>query len=335
MKENGIWVFAEQRGGRLSEVGLELLGVSRKMADKQGEELAAVLLGHEVKPLVEELGEYGADKVYLGDDPLLEIYRSDAYAVLMQEIVEEHKPSILIMGATSIGADLAPRVAAKVNTGLSAHCIGFDVDENGLLVGEVPGFGGAVIASVICPKHYPQMATARPGFFEKLERQAGRKAEVVEIGVKLEEEDLPIKIVGTFREELKTRPIEAADVVVAGGYGVGGEENWRLVEELAEALGGGVGATRPPCDEGWADLETQMIGQSGKTVRPNLYIGVGISGAMHHLVGIKDSKVVVAINKDPKAPIFEAADYGIVGDLRRIVPALIEEWKSLLDSGSY
>jgi electron transfer flavoprotein alpha subunit len=331
MKEHkGIWVFAEQRGGKLGEVGLELLNIGRKMADKLGDALEVVLFGHEVKPLVEELGEYGADKVYLADDPLLEVYRSDAYAILMKNVIEEHKPSILIMGATSIGADLAPRVAAKVNTGLSAHCIGFDVDENGLLVGEVPGFGGAVIASVICPKHYPQMATARPGFFEKLERQAGRKAEVVEVGVNIKEEDLGIKIVGTFREEAKARPIEAADIVVAGGYGVGGSENWKLVDDLAEALGGSAGATRPPCDEGWADLESQMIGQSGKTVRPSLYIGMGISGAMHHLVGIKDSKVVVAINSDPKAPIFQAADYGIVGDLRQIVPCIIEEWKSLV-----
>ena len=331
----GIWVYAEQRGGKLSEVGLELLGIGRKLADKLGDELAVVLFGHQVGPLVDELGAHGADKVYVADNPLLEVYRSDAYSLLMQEAIEQYKPSILIMGATSIGADLAPRVAIKVDTGLSAHCIGFDVDEAGKLIGEVPGFGGAVVASVICPKHYPQMATARPGFFEKLPRQAGRKAEVVEVGVTLKESDLPIKIVGTFREELKTRPIEAADIVIAGGYGVGGSENWKLLEELAEVCGGSVGATRPPCDEGWADLETQMIGQSGKTVRPSLYIGMGISGAMHHLVGIQDSKVVVAVNSDPKAPIFEAADYGIVGDLRQIVPCLIAEWKSLLGQGGY
>ncbi|MDI6776777.1 MAG: electron transfer flavoprotein subunit alpha/FixB family protein [Syntrophales bacterium] len=325
MKEHkGVWVFAEQRGGKLSDVGLELLGIGRKIADKQQEGLAAVLMGHKVKPLVDELGEYGADRVYLADNPLLEVYRSDAYGRLMQEMIQQYKPNILIMGATSIGADLAPRVAAKVNTGLSAHCVGFDVDDKGQFVGQVPGFGGAVMASVICPNHYPQMATARPGFFEKLERQKGRKTEAVNVDVKFKEEDLSIKVVGTFREEVKTRPLESADVVVAGGYGVGGKENWKLVEELAEVLGGGVGATRPPCDEGWADLEGQMIGQSGKTVRPSLYIGVGISGAMHHLVGIKDTKVVVAINKDPNAPIFQAADYGIVGDLCQIIPRLVE-----------
>jgi len=325
MKEHkGIFVFAEQRGGKLSDVGLELLGIGRKIADKQQEELAAGLIGHKVKPLVDELGEYGADRVYLADNPLLEVYRSDAYAMLMQEIIQQYKPNILIMGATSIGADLAPRVAAKVNTGLSAHCVGLDVDDKGQFVGQVPGFGGAVMASVICPNHYPQMATARPGFFEKLERQKGRKTEVVNVDAKFKEGDLGIKVVGTFVEELKSRPLEDADIVVAGGYGVGGKENWKLLEELAEVLGGGVGATRPPCDEGWADLEGQMIGQSGKTVRPELYIGVGISGAMHHLVGMKNAKVIVAINKDPQAPIFQAADYGIVGDLCQIVPRLIE-----------
>ncbi len=328
----GIWVFAEQRGGKLGEVGLELLGVGRKIADKQGEELAAVLLGHKVKPLVDELGAYGADKVYLADDPLLEVYNSDAYAMLMQELIQQYKPSILVIGATNVGADLAPRVAAKVNTGLSAHCVALDVDEQGRFVGQVPGFGGSVMASVICPDSYPQMTTARPGFFQKLEKQEGKKAEVVEVGVKFKKEDIRIKVVGTFKEEPKARPVESADVVVAGGYGVGGKENWKLVEELAEVLGGSVGATRPACDFGWADLEAQMIGQSGKTVRPTLYIGMGISGAMHHLVGIKDSKVVVAINKDPEAPILQAADYGIVGDLQQVVPCLIAELKKLKEA---
>jgi electron transfer flavoprotein alpha subunit len=328
MKEHkDVWVFAEQRGGKLSDVGLELLGIGRKIADKQQEKLAAVLIGNNVKSLVDELGEYGADKVYIADNSMLEVYRSDAYAMVMQEAVKQYKPNIVIIGATSIGSDLAPRVAANVDTGLSAHCVGFDIDDQGRFVGQVPGFGGAVMASIICPNHFPQMATARAGFFEKLERQKGKKAEVVNLDVKFKEEDLAIKVVGTFREEVKSRPLESASTVVAGGYGVGSKENWKLVEELAGVLGAGVGATRPPCDEGWADLESQMIGQSGKTVRPDLYIGVGISGAIHHLVGIKGSKVVVAINKDPDAPIFEAADYCIVGDFRQIVPQLVEAMK--------
>jgi len=328
MKEHkDVWVFAEQRGGKLSDVGMELLGIGRKIADKQQEKLAAVLIGNNVKSLVDELGEFGADKVYIADNSILEVYRSDAYAMVMQEAVKQYKPNIVIIGATSIGSDLAPRVAANVDTGLSAHCVGFDIDDQGRFVGQVPGFGGAVMASIICPNHFPQMATARAGFFEKLERQKGRKAEVVNLDVKFKEEDLAIKVVGTFREEVKSRPLESAGTVVAGGYGVGSKENWKLVEELAGVLGAGVGATRPPCDEGWADLESQMIGQSGKTVRPDLYIGVGISGAIHHLVGIKGSKVVVAINKDPDAPIFEASDYCIVGDFRQIVPQLVEAMK--------
>jgi electron transfer flavoprotein alpha subunit len=328
MKEHkDVWVFAEQRGGKLSDVGMELLGIGRKIADKQQEKLAAVLIGNNVKSLVDELGEFGADKVYIADNSILEVYRSDAYAMVMQEAVKQYKPNIVIIGATSIGSDLAPRVAANVDTGLSAHCVGFDIDDQGRFVGQVPGFGGAVMASIICPNHFPQMATARAGFFEKLERQKGRKAEVVNLDVKFKEEDLAIKVVGTFREEVKSRPLESAGTVVAGGYGVGSKENWKLVEELAGVLGAGVGATRPPCDEGWADLESQMIGQSGKTVRPDRYIGVGISGAIHHLVGIKGSKVVVAINKDPDAPIFEASDYCIVGDFRQIVPQLVEAMK--------
>lgn len=333
MKEHkDVWVFAEQRAGKLSDVGLELLGIGRKLADKQKEKLAAVLIGNNVESLVDELGEYGADKVYLADNPMLEVYRSDAYAMVMQEAVKQYKPNIVIIGATSIGSDLAPRVAANVDTGLSAHCVGFDIDDQGRFVGQVPGFGGAVMASIICPNHFPQMATARAGFFEKSERQKERKAEVVNLDVKFKEADLAIKVVGNFREEIKTRPLESASTVVAGGYGVGSKENWNLVEELAAVLGAGVGATRPPCDEGWADLEKQMIGQSGKTVRPDLYIGMGISGAIHHLVGIKNSKVVVAINKDPDAPIFEAADYCIVGDMRQIVPHLIEALKTAASS---
>jgi electron transfer flavoprotein alpha subunit len=330
MKEGkGVWIFIEQRGGKVSEVGLELLGKGRELADKVGEKLEAVLFGYQTDSMVKELGAYGADTVYVADDPLLEVYNSDACAVLMQELIEQYKPGMMIVGASNIGSDLAPRVAAKVNTGLSAHCIGFDVDEQGKLLGKVPGFGGAVMADIICPEDYPQMATARPGFFQKLERSEGRKADVVKVEVKLKQEDINIKVLGTSREELTAKPVESADVVVAGGFGIGDKENWKLVEELADALNGSVGATRPPCDEGWADLETQMIGQSGKTVRPSLYIGLGVSGAVHHLVGIQDSKVIVAINKDAKAPIFEAADYCIAADFRQVVPSLVEELKSV------
>ena len=325
-EHQGVWILAEQRGGNLSEVSLELLGIGQRIAHKANDELAAVLMGHKVESLVSQLVEYGAKKVYVTDDPLLEVYRSDAYAILMQRLIAQYKPSILLIGATNIGADLAPRVAAKVDTGLSAHCIAFDLDDRGQLVGQVPGFGGSVVASVICPNHRPQMATVRPGFFPRPQRQIGAKADIIRVPIELSPEDLRIKVVAVSEEEEnEATSIGSADSLVVGGYGVGSKENWELVEELARALGAQVGATRPACDEGWANLESQMIGQSGRVVRPKLYVGVGISGAIHHTIGIKDSRVIVAINKNPEAPIFQIADYGIVGDLCQVVPCLIAE----------
>jgi len=325
----GVWVFAEQRDGKLLDVGLELLGAGRKLADKLGQELAAVLLGHNVTPLADELAAFGADKVYVADAPILEVYRNDAYSLVIEALINQHKPSILLIGGTRIGMDLAPRVAAKVNTGLSAHCVGLDVDEKGCLKAQVPAFGGSIMATITWANHRPQMATVPPGFMKKPERKASHKATVESIKVGLTEENVRTKVLEVFREEPKSKPIELAETIVAGGYGIGSKEGWKMLEELAAVLGGSVGATRPACDEGWAVQEEQMIGQSGKTVHPNLYIGVGISGVMHHLIGIQDSKVIVGINRDPNAPIMKAADYAVVGDFREIVPALIEELKKL------
>lgn len=325
----GVWVFAEQREGILLDAGLELLGEGRKIADKLGQELAAVLLGHNVASLVDELATYGADKVYLADNPILEVYRNDSYSLVMESLINQHKPGILLIGGTNIGMDLAPRVAAKVNTGLSAHCVTLDVDEEGCLIAQVPAFGGSVMASITCAMHRPQMATIPPGFMKKPEKKAGCKATVEKVKVEITEENMRTKIVEVFKEEPKSKPIELAETLVCGGYGIGSKENWKMLEELASVLGGSVGATRPACDEGWAVQEEQMVGQSGKTVHPNLYIGAGISGVIHHLIGIKDSKVIVAINNDPNAPILKAADYAIVSDFREIVPHLIEEFKKL------
>ena len=325
----GVWVFAEQREGKLLDAGLELLGAGRKIADKLEQELAAVLLGHNVTSLADELSAYGADKVYVADAPILEVYRSDAYSLVMEALINQHKPAIFLIGGTRTGMDLAPRVAAKVNTGLSAHCVGLDVDEEGCLRAQVPAFGGSVMASIACPNHRPQMATVPPGFMKKPEKKATQKAVVENVKVDLTEENVRTKVIEVFREEPKSRPIELAETVIAGGYRMGSKENWGMLEELAAVLGGSVGATRPACDEGWAVQEEQMIGQSGKTVHPNLYIGVGISGVIHHLIGIQDSKVIVAINRDADAPIMKAADYAIVADYKDIVPALIEEFKKL------
>ncbi len=323
-KYKGVWVFAEERDGGLLPVALELLSKGREIADKLKVELAAILFGYNIRHLVPELGAYGADKVYLADDPILTNYRGEPYASLMQNLIEQYKPEIVLIGASSFGLDLAPRVAVKVNTGLSAHCCGLDINQKGQLVAQVPGFGGSIMASIICPDHRPQMATVRPGFFQP-QRKAGHAPSVIEVKVNLREEEIATKVIKVFPQPPKSPPIESAEIIVAGGYGVGSKEKWQMIEELAKVLGGRVGATRPPCDEGWAG-EEQMIGQSGKTIRPKLYVGIGISGAMHHVVGIKDSKVIVAINKDPKAPIFQACDFGIVASFDEITPHLIKEF---------
>ncbi len=324
----GVLVFTEQRDGKLLDVGLELLGAGRQIADKLEQELAAVLLGHNVSALADELAAYGADKVYLADAPVLEVYRSDAYSLVLEALINKHKPAIFLVGGTSIGMDLAPTVAAKVNTGLSAHCVGLDVDEDGCLRSQVPAFGGSVMASIACPNHRPQMATVPPGFLKKPER-TGKKAVVENVEVNITEDNVRTKVIEVFSEEPAAKPLDQAETIIAGGYGIGSKENWKMLEELARVLGGSVGATRPACDEGWAVQEEQMIGQSGKTVHPNLYIGAGISGVIHHLIGIQDSRVIVAINRDADAPIMKAADYAIVADYKEIVPALIEEYKKL------
>lgn len=306
-----------------------MLGGGRLLADKLGQELTAVVLGDKIAPLAKELAACGADRVYVADSPVLKYYRADAYALVLEDLIKQHKPSIFIVGGTNIGMDLAPTVAIKVNTGLSAHCVGLDVDKGGCLQAKVPAFGGSVLATILCAKSRPQMATVKAGFLKALAKDTKRKAVVENVTVKIAEKDVRTKVVKVFTEEMESRPVESADTVVAGGYGIGKKENWAKIEELASVLGGAVGATRPACDEGWANQEKQMIGQSGKTVHPKLYIGIGISGVIHHLIGIQNSKVIVAINKDPNAPIMKAADYAIPADYNQVLPALVEEFKKL------
>jgi electron transfer flavoprotein alpha subunit len=325
----GIWVYAEQRNGKLLDSGPELLGEARKIADKRGQELAAVVMGSGIAGLADELAAYGADKVYVADSPVLENYLCEAYAPVLADMINRYKPEVLVVGGSNTGMDLAPRVAAKVNTGLAAHAVGLDVDDNGCLKAFVPSFGGSILASITCAVHRPQMATIPPGYLPKPEKQEGRKAEVVKVDVHITEKDLRTRVLEVKTEESAAKPLEAAETVIAGGYGIGSKENWKILDELAATLGGSVGATRPACDEGWAVQDRQMIGQSGKTIHPNLYIGIGISGVIHHLIGIQDSKKIVAINRDPEAPIMKAADYAIVADYKEVVPALIEEFKKL------
>lgn len=333
MKSNcreSVWIFAEQRHAKLMGSSLEILGGGRKIADKLNTMLAAVLFGYGVENLAKELIAYGADKIYVADNSLLSVYQSEAYSTILADLIRQSNPEILLLSATAIGRDLAPTVAAKVKTGLTADCVELDVNEQRQLLQIVPAFGGNVMATIICPKHKPQMATVRPGVMKSLDRDESRHGEVTKVSTSIRKEDMQIRIVEVVTEKPRVLPIEGADVVVAGGWGVGSTENWKLIEELAEVLGGAVGATRPAVDEKWA-LEDQMIGVGGKTVRPKLYIGAGISGALQHTVGIQDSKVIVAINKDPNAPIFKGADFGIIGDLSEIIPCLVNEIKKLYE----
>jgi electron transfer flavoprotein alpha subunit len=325
---SGIWVFAEQRAGELHEVSLELLGKAKELAGHANKAVTAILLGYNVKPLAQNLINYGADSVLLADEPSLEKYRLLPYSLVIEDLIREYEPQILLMGATAMGVELAPRVAAKVRTGLSAHCVDLKLDEEGRLLQVVPGWGGGVIATISCPDHRPQMATVMPGTM-KAQSPEQRSGEVKAIDVDLPEKNLGPEVLEVKREKPEGLPLEKADVVVAGGWGIGGQEDWKLLEELAGVLGGAVGATRPPVDEGWA-REGQMIGQSGKTVRPTLYIGVGISGVMHHVVGMDQSKHIVTINTDPKADIFETSDVIVVEDFRKILPKLIEKIRSRL-----
>lgn len=321
----------EQRAGVLHEVGLELLGKARELAEASGGTVAAVLLGENVARWSGRLIEHGANLVLLAEHPLLEPYRLLPYTSVLAQAVRQYQPAIMLFGATSLGMELAPRLAARLNTGLSAHCIDLKLDANGNLLQMVPGWGGGVVATIKCPAHRPQMATVMPGVMQKCE-PAARSGQVIKLPIDADLDTSGPQVLEVHREEPKGRPLEAAEVVVAGGWGIGGPEGWQLLEELVGLLGGAVGATRPPVDEGWA-LEAQMIGQSGKTVRPRLYIGVGISGMSHHVVGMEGSEVVVAINSDPQAPIFEVADIVIVGDYREILPPLLDEMRSRLQGG--
>jgi electron transfer flavoprotein alpha subunit len=316
-----VWVFAEQRLGVLSEVSLELLSKGRELVRIRGGLVCAVLLGDGVEALAEVLHQHGADRVLLAESSHLEPYRLMPYVSIFENACRKYDPDIILFGATAIGTELAPRLAARLNTGLSAHCIDLRMSEEGEFLQVVPGWGGGVVATITCPDHRPRMATVMPGVMKKVESTSNKKELIrLEVGA-----DLDIsgpKVMEVLREKPKGATLESAEIVVAGGWGVGSPQGWKLIEELAEVLGGAVGATRPPVDEGWAN-EHQMIGQSGKTVRPRLYFGVGISGMSHHVVGMDESDYIVAINLDPKAAIFEYADMAVVGDYREIIPSLI------------
>ncbi|KPJ60332.1 MAG: electron transfer flavoprotein subunit alpha [Latescibacteria bacterium DG_63] len=323
-----VWVVAEQREANLMRVTLELLGKGRELADAKGERLCSVLIGNGVNHLANELFEHGADVVHVAEAQELSSYRTGPYSRVLSELIIEHMPDIVLFGATTIGRDLAPRVANRIQTGLTADCTGLEIEaDSGALLQTRPAFGGNIMATIVCPRSRPQMSTVRPGVMAVAEKQAGRRGELIQKEVKLRRADLSTEIVKIIKGEKRHVNLEEAKVIVAGGRGLGSPEKFALIEELASLLGGEVGASRASVDSGWIDSSHQ-VGQTGKTVRPRLYIACGISGAIQHLAGMERSETIVSINKDADAPIHKIADFSIVADLHKVLPVLVEELKA-------
>jgi len=325
------WVYAEQRGGKLARVSLELLGKGVELSEKLAGGLVSVLVGSGIEALASELLSHGAEKVYVIDDPRLEHYHNQAYGAVIADLVKEHQPEIFLLGATAIGEDLAPCIAAKVGTGLTAHCIDLrieDCDGVATLHQTVPGWGGGKRVDIICPQQRPQMATVKPGVFVVPHGKKHRQGQIVKVSPQLEDRLFRARTLEMTEQEGSELPIEEADVVVAAGWGVNALGNMDMVRELAEVLQGAVAGTRPLLDKGWITAD-RMIGQSGKVIGPNLFISLGASGAMHFSTGFERAKFVLAVDQNPQAPIFQAADLGIVGDLREVLPCLIEQVKRL------
>ena len=320
-----IWVFAEQRQGKITPVVIELLGEGRKLADTKGIKLNAILLGKDVNGLAEELIAYGAETVYVADDPLLENFTTDGYTKVIVDAVNEIKPEIVLIGATNIGRDLAPRIASRLNTGLTADCTKLEIDpEDGKIKQTRPAFGGNIMATIICPDARTQMSTVRPGVMDKAVRNDDNKGNIVPLKYDIKESDIRTKIIEIVKHAVEKVSLTDANIIVSGGLGLQNADGFKLIEELADKLGGVVGSSRAAVDAGWID-KSHQVGQTGTTVKPNLYIACGISGAIQHLAGMKESSIIVAINKDPDAPIFSVADYGIVGDLYKVIPEIISE----------
>ncbi|MFH1135933.1 MAG: electron transfer flavoprotein subunit alpha [Pseudomonadota bacterium] len=319
----GVWVFTEQRRGRLAGVSFELLGEGRRLAQKLGTFLAAVLFGSNIMPLSQDLFAAGADKVFAADDPSLEHFTDDLYGGLLIQLVREHRPEIVLCGATGLGRSFFPKVANALNTGLTADCTGLDIRAaDRLLLQTRPAFGGNIMATILCPARKPQMATVRPRVMKRGIPAPGRSGDLVKVQLPdrgLEGRTRVLESVEDLTEKIN---LAEAEVIVAGGRGLGSEKGFELLRKLADLLGGTVGATRGAVDSGWIGYARQ-VGQTGKTVAPKLYIACGISGAVQHLVGMQSSDMIVAVNKDPNAPIFNAAHYGLVGDLYEILPVLI------------
>ncbi len=335
----GVYIYAQQVDNEISPIAYELLGKAKDLAADLDTQVTAVLLGSNVKSLADSLAQYGADRVIVVDNPVLDTYRTEPYTQALAAVINEYKPEIMLVGATAIGRDLGPRVSARVGTGLTADCTVLEIGDfplnplpnreqkhNQLLMTR-PAFGGNTIATIACPDNRPQMATVRPGVMQKIEPIADAKAEIIEFNPELEENNCYVEILDIVKEVSTAVDIQEAKILVSGGRGVGSKENFKLLEDLAEALGGTVSCSRAVVDNGWLPKDLQ-VGQTGKTVRPNVYFAIGISGAIQHTAGMEESDVIIAINKDESAPIFDVADYGIVGDLNKIVPLLTEAIKA-------
>ncbi|WP_223699912.1 electron transfer flavoprotein subunit alpha/FixB family protein [Sutcliffiella deserti] len=326
----GVWVFIEEKEGEIVPVSLELLGAGRTLADKRGVELSGVLIGHNVTELTSNLFEYGADKVYVYDQPIFKLYRTESFMKALLHCSEKYKPEIILYGATSTGKDLASAVATDLPTGLTADTTELDVEEDtGLLLASRPAFGGNIMATILCKKYRPQMATVRPKVMKALSPDKNRTGELIQENIELKEEEMRTKVLKIVRETKKKIKIDEADIVVAGGKGLGSAEGFKLIGQLADTLGGVVGASRDVVEAGWVEHHHQ-VGQTGVTVTPKIYFAIGISGAIQHIVGMKNSGMIIAINKDPNAAIFQSCHYGIVGDAFEILPILVEEIKKEL-----
>ena len=329
----GVYVFAQQVDNEISGIAFELLGKAKELAAPLNTEVTAVLIGYNVGNLADKLAEYGADKVIVVDDKELEVYRTEPYAHALSSVINEYKPEIVLVGATAIGRDLGPTVSARVETGLTADCTVLEIGDfplvavpgkeqlhNQLLMTR-PAFGGNTIATIACPDNRPQMATVRPGVMQKIEPVAGAKAEVINYNPGFTPNNRYVTVKEVVKAVSDVKDIMDAKILVSGGRGVGSPENFKILEELADAIGGQVSCSRAVVDSGWKPKDLQ-VGQTGKTVRPNVYFAIGISGAIQHVAGMEESDIIVAINKDEDAPIFDVADYGVVGDLNKIVPQL-------------
>lgn len=321
MENKNLWVYIETDSGMAKNVGYELLNPGRMMADKLGSQLVAVILGKGVEAVAQQAIAYGADKVLLVEGDEYETYNTDAQTYAMVNLIQKYQPFIVLYGATNNGRDVGPRVACSAHTGLTADCTGLDIDEKGLLASTRPAFGGNLMATISCPDHRPQMSTVRPGVFKKPEADDSRTGEIVREDIHIDPANVRVKLLERVKEVAEAVNLEEAEVIVSGGRGLKSAENFALVWELADAMGGVVGASRAAVDAGWIP-HAHQVGQTGKTVAPKIYVAVGISGAIQHLAGMSGSDTVIAINKDPDAPIFSVADYGIVGDLFEVVPAL-------------